>query len=531
MIPEGRDPVNGTGFNEAEGEGEDELARVLDAYLAEVEAGRPVDPEEWVGRHPAIAARLRACLKSLHLVEAAAEALALSPQPVRFDAPGQDNADAEDDAGIDVESSDVAGEGPRLGDFRVIRELGRGGMGVVYEAEQHSLGRRVALKVLPFAAAIDPRQIARFRVEAQAASHLNHPHIVPVYSVGCQRGVHYYAMQLIDGPTLAERIAELRGQDGAIGRSGSTLVLSLATPEEARAPAVAPTPEGETPTDPPLSTNPTRHRTFFLDVARLGRQAAEALEHAHQQGVLHRDVKPSNLIVDGRGHLWVTDFGLARFQGEASLTATGDLLGTLRYMSPEQALANRAVVDQRTDVYSLGATLYELLTLRPAFAGADRQELLRKIAQEEPRRPRADQPRSAERPRDDHRQGDGQGPGEPLCHRPGAGRRPARFLDDRPILARPPGPLERSARWARRHTAAILIAVPMLAVMVLGLIAGIVIVLAKQAEIERGRRRGPRSAGRGPTRRQEDVHRRRRRLAGPAARLAAASSATSCSRP
>ena len=249
MIPEDRDPVNGTGFNEAEDEGE--LARVLDAYLAEVEAGRPVDPEEWVGQHPAIAARLRACLKSLHLVEAAAEALALSPQPVRFDAQGQDDADAENNtvfgaglptpperptvfgAGLPTpperpteglqrhvtDSSEDDPNGPRLGDFRVIRELGRGGMGVVYEAEQHSLGRRVALKVLPFAAAIDPRQIARFRVEAQAASHLNHPHIVPVYSVGCQCGVHYYAMQLIDGPTLAERIAELRGQDpGSVAR-------------------------------------------------------------------------------------------------------------------------------------------------------------------------------------------------------------------------------------------------------------------------------------------------------------------------
>jgi serine/threonine protein kinase/Flp pilus assembly protein TadD len=507
MIPEDRDPVNGTGFNGAEGEGE--LAQVLDAYLAEVEAGRPVDPEEWVERHPAIAARLRACLKSLHLVEAAAEALALGPQPVRFDAEGQDNADAENDAAFGAgllapegspperpneglhlhfpDSSEDDPDGPRLGDFRVIRELGRGGMGVVYEAEQHSLGRRVALKVLPFAAAIDPRQIARFRVEAQAASHLNHPHIVPVYSVGCQRGVHYYAMQLIDGPTLAERIAELRGQDGAIGTSGSTLVLSLATPEKAPAPAVAATTEGETPASRPPSTMSTRHRAFFLEAARLGRQAAEALEHAHQQGVLHRDVKPSNLIVDGRGHLWVTDFGLARFQGEGSLTATGDLLGTLRYMSPEQALANRAVVDQRTDVYSLGATLYELLTLQPAFAGSDRQELFRKIAQEEPRRPRAINPAV---PRDMETiivKAMAKDPAARYVTAQELADDLHRFLDDRPILARPPGPLERSARWARRHTAAVVVALPLLAIMVLGLTAGIIVVLAKQAEIERAR--------------------------------------------
>ncbi len=206
MIPDGRIPANGTGFAMDEGKDEDELARVLDAYLAEVEAGRPVDPEEWVGRHPAIAGRLRACLKGLHMVEAAAEAMAIAPEPADF--PADPVAEADPDAGVDSPDGDSGG--PRLGDFRIIREIGRGGMGVVYEAEQHSLGRRVALKVLPFAAAIDPRQIARFRVEAQAASHLNHPHIVPVYSVGCQRGVHYYAMQLIDGPTLAERIDGLR---------------------------------------------------------------------------------------------------------------------------------------------------------------------------------------------------------------------------------------------------------------------------------------------------------------------------------
>ncbi|HZW32750.1 MAG TPA: serine/threonine-protein kinase, partial [Isosphaeraceae bacterium] len=380
MIPEGpTPPIHRTGSSE--GEHEDELAQVLDAYLAEVEAGRPVDPEDWVSRHPAIADRLRACLKGLHLVEAAAEALALAPEPPRAGSA----AEEEDDDG--------AGTGPRLGDFRILRELGRGGMGIVYEAEQRSLGRRVALKVLPFAAAIDPRQIARFRVEAQAASQLHHAHIVPIYSVGCQRGVHYYAMQLIDGSNLAELIADLRRRDGPA--DGPRTAPTVTEPPDGRPPgdvAEDPRPTPASGVPPPawsLSTTSPRSRAFFRDVARLGLQAAEALEHAHQQGVLHRDIKPSNLIVDGRGHLWITDFGLARFQGEASLTATGDLLGTLRYMSPEQALANRAVVDQRSDVYSLGATFYELITLQPAFADSDRQALLRRIAQDEPRRPGA----------------------------------------------------------------------------------------------------------------------------------------------
>jgi Flp pilus assembly protein TadD len=123
-------------------------------------------------------------------------------------------------------------------------------------------------------------------------------------------------------------------------------------------------------------------------VAQLGIQAAEALDHAHQQGVVHRENKPANLLVDVQGNVWVTDFGLAQFQSDTRLTRSGDLVGTLRYMSPEQALAKRVVMDHRTDIYSLGATLYELLTLQPAFTGGDREELLRQIAFEEPAAPR-----------------------------------------------------------------------------------------------------------------------------------------------
>src|SRR5262249_5589411 len=127
--------------------------------------------------------------------------------------------------------------------------------------------------------------------------------------------------------------------------------------------------------------------TVFRKVAQLGVQAAEALEHAHQLGILHRDIKPGNLLVDAAGHLWVTDFGLAQLPGDVNLTLTGDLVGTLRYMSPEQATAQRGALDHRTDIYSLGATLYELATLEPAFAGRDRHALLRQIATEEPRPP------------------------------------------------------------------------------------------------------------------------------------------------
>src|SRR5262249_13542873 len=138
----------------------------------------------------------------------------------------------------------------------------------------------------------------------------------------------------------------------------------------------------------PSSGSSTRSSAYIRTVARFGVQVAEALDHAHTRGILHRDIKPGNLLLDDQGQLWVTDFGLAQIQGDPGLTLSGDLLGTLRYTSPEQALARRVVIDGRTDIYSLGVTLYELLTLRPAFDGKDRQEILRKIAQEEPAPPR-----------------------------------------------------------------------------------------------------------------------------------------------
>ena len=250
-----------------------------------------------------------------------------------------------------------------LGDYRLVRELGRGGMGIVYEAKQVSLGRRVALKVLPFTAALDPAQLRRFQIEAHAAAQLHHTNIVPVFSVGCERGVYYYAMQFIDGRTIAQIILDQKR-------------------------AEPPSRESSWPRSGPSVLGTAGDRVRFRLVAELGIQAAEAVDHAHRLGIVHRDIKPANLLLDMRGNLWITDFGLARLQDEAGLTLTGDVLGTLRYMSPEQALALAGQCRSPHRHLRLGVTLYELLTLRPAVAGTDRQELLRRIAQEEPIAPR-----------------------------------------------------------------------------------------------------------------------------------------------
>lgn len=317
----------------------------------------------------------------------------------------------------------IAGQ---LGDFRILRELGRGGMGIVYEAEQISLGRRVALKVLPFAAMLDKQQLARFKNEARAAATLDHPNIVAIHSVGVDRGVHFYAMQLIEGQSLAQVIATL--QRAPLSESGATTQVNRHS------------------TIPDYSS-----REYFRAIASLGIQAAEALDHAHQNGILHRDIKPANLLVDDGGKLWITDFGLARMEQDAGMTMTGDILGTLRYMSPEQALAKRVVVDHRSDVYSLGATLYELLVLLPVYAADNRQDLLRQLVFEEPRRLRK---LNAQVPNDletivlkaiektiSDRYATAQEMADDL----------RRFVASRSINARPQSLVNRAVKWSRRH--------------------------------------------------------------------------------
>jgi eukaryotic-like serine/threonine-protein kinase len=436
------------------------FADLFDKCQERIQAGERIDLETLVAQHPAWADQIRQLLPAI-------QRLATIGQPL-------DSARSrlvDNDRGLLAADGDATGGGRNFGDFRIIREVGRGGMGIVYEAEQISLARKVALKVLPAAATLDARAIERFQLEARVAGWLRHPGIVSVFGVGDVDGMPYYAMPYIEGGSLADLIAELRGFAAAPaesfpsalasgmlsgrfeptrrGMNGQRLPGAIAAVSLLR---------------PALSI---KSASYVRSVVRLGIQAAEALGYAHDQGIVHRDVKPANLLLDPYGDLWVADFGMADVQGNAGLTMTGDTPGTLRYMSPEQAAGRRALVDRRSDVYSLGATLYELLTLQPAVPGTDRQDILRRIAEEEPASIRKLVPtvpfdlativakalakdpvnryETAWDLADDLR----------------------RFQDGQPILARPVGPLARSWRWCRRK--------PALAALAAGLVISVVV--------------------------------------------------------
>lgn len=408
------------------------LTQILDEYLESLEKGEPLDSESLLQQHPDIAPNLQLYFEQIQQLYGAAAAIRRDPL----------SGPASDESGEEIRK--------KLGDFTLVREIGRGGMGIVYEAIQESLGRRVALKVLPFASMFSPSQVARFRNEAQAAAQLQHPNIIPVYAIGAEKGIHFFAMPIIDGGSLDVIIHEMK--NGGIHEKSKYLQDQI------------------------------ENRGWMNAIIPLGVQAAEALQAAHEVGIVHRDIKPSNLLLDDHGKLWIADFGLARSKLEGSLTRTGELIGTLRYMSPEQAKGKSALVDHRTDIYSLGISLYEVLALQPAILGEDGPGLLRNIEGQEPirlRKLRRDIPKDLEtvlekaisKERDD-RYWTAQEFADDL----------QRVLEGKPTLARPPGLPSRIARWGVRHKNFVFSATLIGILTIIGLSIGTVLIAIQRSE-------------------------------------------------
>ncbi|WP_182865221.1 serine/threonine-protein kinase [Rhodopirellula sp. JC639] len=390
QLDDSRSPTEGLdGLNEDQ---QTRLTELLDQYLIALEHGQRLNVDQVSRENPDLAEVFATYLEKLD---------ALYGVVPGFHAPNETPSPEHTDK-------------MTLGDFAILREIGRGGMGIVYEASQQSLDRRVAIKLLPLASLLDSRQIARFKNEAHAAGLLQHPHIVPIYSVGSERGVHYYAMQFIDGESIDDLVSR--------GRTGSSEGLQLGTNQIIR---------------------------WAIDIAG-------ALQVAHENGVIHRDVKPSNLMLDHTGKIWITDFGLARRQNDVTLTRSGDVIGTMRYMSPEQARGETAMIDGRADIYSLAVTLYEMLTLRPAHNGNDAPTILKQIDQQDVaplRSLRPDLPRDL----------------ETVIAKAMSKRREGRYdtaadfaadltrvLDGQPTLARPPSIADRIGRFAAMHRSVVM---------------------------------------------------------------------------
>jgi serine/threonine protein kinase/WD40 repeat protein len=374
----------------------------------------------------------------------------------------------------------------QLGDYRIVREIGRGGMGIVYEAVQQSLGRRVALKVLSHDRPLGPVQLIRFEREARAAALMHHSNIVPIFGVGEDKGFHYYAMQYIQGQSVdavVRDVIRLR-RDGADGRAvapsesdsmSANLAVRLLTQRLGAQPLTADVTKVisqlvEKPTVTHAPVDPSTHdewsrvdersssssiggrkeARYFRNVARLGVQAAEALAYAHGHGILHRDIKPANLLLDRSGTIWVTDFGLAKADGTEELTSPGDVVGTLRYLAPERF---QGKADARSDIYSLGLTLYEMVTFKRAFPASQRAHLVRTILHDEPAHPRKLVPQI---PRDLETiilKAIAKNPSDRFATAGELARDLGRFVAGRPIHCRRVFLPERIWRWSQRNRA------------------------------------------------------------------------------
>jgi WD40 repeat protein/serine/threonine protein kinase len=446
----------------------DPLELLAEEFAERYRRGEHPTLSEYTDKHPQLAQQIRDLFPAMVIMED------FGSTPGRSDAPfaGEVGGDRRMPA--------------KLGEYRLLREVGRGGMGFVYEAVQETLGRHVALKLLPFHTMVSPTHLERFRREARAAARLHHTNIVPVFGVGEDQGVYYYAMQFIQGQGLDAVLAELRkrkcGQPASAGESDPTpsgLVQSIArgfqtgqfrTGDEANAasPPTLSAEIGKQDADSDVylmladsdgarrssvgysELTSTSEFQYFHSVARVGVQIAEALDYAHGQGILHRDIKPSNCLLDTTGRVWVTDFGLAKSEESDDLTRTGDIIGTLRYMAPER-FAGRC--DVQSEVYSLGLTLYELVTQTPAFADTDRARLIERVTHEEPPRPRRIDRHIPKDLETIVLKAIAKEPAARYATAQAVGQDLRRFLAGEPIQARRVKAWERAAKWARRRPA------------------------------------------------------------------------------
>ncbi len=393
----------------------DPLDSIIEEFTARVRGGEHPTVKEYVDRYPESAERIRELFPALAEIEHVGFTL-----------------------GHVEESKKTV---TRIGEYSILREIGRGGMGVVYEAVQESLGRHVAIKVLTASVNRNPQYLDRFRREARAAGKLHHTNIIPVFGTGEADGIPYFTMQYIPGSDLDQVlkcVVRMRCRTTGLTKSDIANGVGVSTATNTTANGSS---SGEL-----LGAEPEKQ--YFERIAKLGVQAADGLAYAHSQGVLHRDVKPSNLLLDANGVLWIADFGLAKSEDGDNFTASGDLVGTVRYMAPERF---QGTADPRSDIYSLGATLYELFTLQPAFGSPDRAQLIHQVLSSDPIRPRQLNPhipRDLETivltalAKDPERR-------YQSSHDLAADLR--RFLEDEPILARRLSYTELSLRWCRRN--------------------------------------------------------------------------------
>ncbi len=394
----------------------DPLEMLVDEFLARLRSGERPAIESYAQKYPALATEIREIFPTVQEMELL-------------------KSRKEQTSGGRVSLGPVKLE--RLGDYRIIREIARGGMGIVYEAVQESLQRTVAIKVIPRQMHQEPAHLKRFQREARIAANLHHTNIVEVFGAGEDDGFHYYVMQYVHGVGLDRVLAALTRRKFDENTELETVVRELLAPQSGASDVRA----------PQRHTAPLGKR-YWRSVARLGVQVGGAFAYAHAQGTLHRDIKPANLLLDQQGLARVTDFGLAKAIHAETETLTVAISGTLRYMAPEQFEGR---TDARSDIYSLGLSLYELLALRPAHDAVDRIALIRQITKTPPVALRSINPQI---PRDLETI-----VMKAVAHNPAHRYQTAaamaadlqRFMEDRPIEARRINALERGWRWSRRE--------------------------------------------------------------------------------